>query len=687
VFHRQSEVLRQGTGIAVAGATVTVYMSGTAVNGDYANATKASIYATLPAGAAYANATVTADANGEYSYYVPSGVYDEVLKYGSITETRTGIQMYDLVELEISSSRLTAESFGALGNGVNDDGPALAAMSAALNAAGGGVIDLYPGRTYWIGSQTLNGPGPDGGGVYTFAPDTPYPINVVGCTKPVVINGNGAVVKCLPGKKYGSFNENGTARADAAPFTGAPGIAGNNIATPYSSMVDIRGNSGPVFVHGMELNGNIQNQTIGGVWGDTGRQLPMTGLNIRDNTGPVTILNVVDHHHGLDGGVGNGPGDRNVRENVHLIGCRFVNNGRQGFSLTGGNGWHFEDCDFNETAVDLGAGFTAPAYSPPGAGFDMEAEGGRWVTNTLFTNCRFEDNTYGVGFVSDTNAFVENATFKNCTFVGATTYSIWPYNPGFVFEDCTIVGAFVHAHSNANPLKATRFYRCRITDDPALSSTGAVYDSGGSYFDGGATNILFDECHFKNVFPGRTLRFGNTGAPIDGADLVHLRNCVVERAGGAGAGIYGIYSGVWTRLIDADKVPDAALAAANGAIMTYAGLALDSFYYVNTATPSLTGRYAASVDSTGKRIYYASAVYNPPSLALGAKDAIQTMAVTGAVLGDLVDEVSFSVDLAGARIHAWVSAADTVSFYFTNENGANPLDLASGTVRVKVRQT
>lgn len=81
----------------------------------------------------------------------------------------------------------------------------------------------------------------------------------------------------------------------------------------------------------------------------------------------------------------------------------------------------------------------------------------------------------------------------------------------------------------------------------------------------------------------------------------------------------------------------------------------------------------------------ATATYNPPSLALGASDTIQTMTLTGAVMGDIV-AMSFSVDLAGAVIKGWVSAANTVSYYFTNENGANPLDLGSGTVRAVIRR-
>lgn len=79
----------------------------------------------------------------------------------------------------------------------------------------------------------------------------------------------------------------------------------------------------------------------------------------------------------------------------------------------------------------------------------------------------------------------------------------------------------------------------------------------------------------------------------------------------------------------------------------------------------------------------ASTAYDPSSLAAGASGSIQTIAVNGAAPGDKA-RAAFSLDLAGARITAWVSAANTVSFYFTNEAGANPLNLAAGTVSVEV---
>lgn len=76
-----------------------------------------------------------------------------------------------------------------------------------------------------------------------------------------------------------------------------------------------------------------------------------------------------------------------------------------------------------------------------------------------------------------------------------------------------------------------------------------------------------------------------------------------------------------------------------------------------------------------------SVTYNPASLADGAGETT-TLTVTGASLGDQV-VASFSNDLQGIILHAWVSSANTVSVRFQNETGGT-IDLASGTIRVRV---
>lgn len=80
---------------------------------------------------------------------------------------------------------------------------------------------------------------------------------------------------------------------------------------------------------------------------------------------------------------------------------------------------------------------------------------------------------------------------------------------------------------------------------------------------------------------------------------------------------------------------------------------------------------------------YATVTYDPPSLADG-DGVTTTVTVAKAALGDFA-AATFSNDLQGITLTAWVSAADTVSIRFQNESGGT-VDLASGTLRVNVLQ-
>ena len=77
----------------------------------------------------------------------------------------------------------------------------------------------------------------------------------------------------------------------------------------------------------------------------------------------------------------------------------------------------------------------------------------------------------------------------------------------------------------------------------------------------------------------------------------------------------------------------------------------------------------------------AESTFDPASLADGAGETT-TVTVPGAALGDFAI-ASFSLDLQGISVSAYVSSADTVSVRFQNESGGL-LDLGSGTLRVRV---
>lgn len=82
----------------------------------------------------------------------------------------------------------------------------------------------------------------------------------------------------------------------------------------------------------------------------------------------------------------------------------------------------------------------------------------------------------------------------------------------------------------------------------------------------------------------------------------------------------------------------------------------------------------------------ATAAYDPPSLEPGSVAPIQAITVLGAALGDRA-EATFSLNMQGVALDAWVSAADTVSYQFRNPAGAaGSVDLGAGSVRVSARR-
>lgn len=104
---------------------------------------------------------------------------------------------------------------------------------------------------------------------------------------------------------------------------------------------------------------------------------------------------------------------------------------------------------------------------------------------------------------------------------------------------------------------------------------------------------------------------------------------------------------------------------------------------VTQATASVA--QLAAIDTTLATVFplhtlTGSATYNPPSIAPGAS-VTTTVTVTGAIMGNYAVP-SFSLDLAGLTLTAYVSAPNTVTCVFANlTSGA--VDLASGTLAVK----
>lgn len=356
---------------------------------------------------------------------------------------------------------------------------AFAAASAALVRNGGGTLLVLPGA-YRVGAQRRGRDGP-------YEPADL--IRIEGCARPVVILGRGATLRAADRLRFGAFDpRTGAAHASRMPFT-EPAFR-----TSAPTMIVVRGCTGPVRIHGFDLDGNAEAYMLGGEWGDTGRQVGGDGIICEANTGGVAISDVRSRDHGRDGImlVHAGLTANSPRYPVTLSDVTCDRNGRQGLSWVGGTQLTATRCRFNRT----GRGRFA---SSPGAGLDIEAEGGV-CRDGRFVECEFVDNS-GCGMVADSGDTAD-MTFIRCRFVGTTIWSAWPKKPGFLFRDCLFVGSIVQTYGDPNPARAAQFIGCRFWGDSKLSPTGKVYGNFLADLGAGATNVLMKNCDFRAVDPG-----------------------------------------------------------------------------------------------------------------------------------------------------------------------------------------
>lgn len=379
---------------------------------------------------------------------------------------------------------VTPEMFGARGDGTSDDTSAFQALGEWLSRNGGTA--RLRRTVYRVGRNLPQSGAETAGHSYTFIPSRV--LYIKGARAPVRIIGNGATLRATRGYRFGTFTADGRATKHVPPYYG------KEIAAAYHAMVEIEGCRAPVEIADLILDGNMAEAQIGGPWGDAGYQLPGSGLSVRNNAAPWRVSRVRSFHHPLDGMmVDEAPGSAgSVLED-----CDFYENGRQGVSLVGGEGIVFVRTRFRRTRRGT------KVKSPPGAGLDIEGEG-KEVRAPTFVDCEFSDNEGG-GMIA-AEGHVRGASFTRCVFVGTTYWSAWPNKPGFIFDGCTFVGALANVYGSAIPGEATRFRRCRFTDDPALSPTGQVFGRDGA---GKAIvdlsdnpNVLFDACRFD--LTGRT---------------------------------------------------------------------------------------------------------------------------------------------------------------------------------------
>jgi hypothetical protein len=378
------------------------------------------------------------------------------------------------------------EDFGARGNGKTNDTDAFAALSNYVNERGGGTVELAKEKTYIVGRQVRSAHR------YFLSPLSIMRFERL--RQPLRINGNGARLLAEPGLMFGIFDET-SSKPLRLP---RPNFRAQGIAAPYDAMIWVSDCLAPIEIRNLELDGNLERMIIGGGYGDTGHQLPGSGLVLADNESAELISNIHSHHHPLDGVILNGSAKRRGRSRFYRLITRY--NGRQGVSVVGGNAQDFIDCEFSHTG-------RSALFSAPGAGVDVEAEG-KQVRDVTFRHCRFIANA-GPGLLAD-QGNSKRISCTNCTLIGTTSWSAWPNKPEMRFQGCEFVGAVANPFASADATEATQFHECLFRDDPALAPGGVVFfndrtgsgpivDLGGS----GGNNVLFSGCTFRLTHRGR----------------------------------------------------------------------------------------------------------------------------------------------------------------------------------------
>ncbi|MCD2426250.1 right-handed parallel beta-helix repeat-containing protein [Niabella pedocola] len=373
----------------------------------------------------------------------------------------------------IYSGDVSVDWFGAKGDGSTNDTTAFQKLSAFINNQNGGSIVFGVNKIYIIGRQNFaNGTGK--GYAYQQQPV----LKIENCTQPVMIKGNGAVLKFAGGMKFGSHDPvTGNAYIPSSmPFVNADYIG--NIGTAIEA-----NNNKDVSILNLEIDGNDTAQSIGGQWGDTGYQNDHTGIRAYGNE-TLTINTAQFHHLLLDGIMTGWTGltEESPAKPTQLVNVNAHHNGRQGWSIVGGKCISAENCRFTDTGKSVLA-------SSPGAGVDIEAEDSV-VKNAIFTNCTFANNS-GCGVVADSGNS-SDIKFNKCNFYGTTSTSIFINKKRVVFEDCLISGeAYPSLATYANDTEKPRYKRCVFT--PASYEGLPVF---GTQLMDGSQPAIFDECLF-----------------------------------------------------------------------------------------------------------------------------------------------------------------------------------------------
>jgi hypothetical protein len=347
---------------------------------------------------------------------------------------------------------------------------------------------------------------------------------------------------------------------------------------------------------------------------------------------------------------------------IFITDCDFDN--FEGGIRNGGTTVDITGCQFHNGNATTGVGIRVDN------GFDVS------IRNVIMT---MPAQTFAGIYVTQTaDLSIEDCQILQCgqslylnPGVDQSITSVWCNN---VFFDTGVRGLYAHANSAGSSILRCVFDQCWFASG---SSGGALLSAPVGTING----INFNGCQF----------FVNTGngVTINDANItnVHIRNSDI--AGNTSSGV-----GVGANVTDF-SVTGCRIGASHGfvgnnyGIFITGGTTARCLITGNMLTGNITGPIADGGTGNGRVIHsnddwgVGRATYDPANMADGA-GLTTAVGAFGALLGDHA-EASFSLDLQGITLTAWVAASDVVGVRFQNETGG-AIDLASGTLRVAVRR-
>lgn len=318
---------------------------------------------------------------------------------------------------------------------------------------------------------------------------------------------------------------------------------------------------------------------------------------------------------------------------------------------------------------------------------ELTASNGGYTNENSFFGGNFSCSSGRAGGYADTinikidhyaAAPLNNNKFFGCSLESASVTTKAVYCEGLYnyFYSCRFETSdtveFTSNSANNVIMYGNNLFRTKITDN---GSRNCFYTREGVYFNGGT---IADEGAFK---------FKNSASaaypaisvirPTDGVESIKLK--------GDGS-IVALGEVECTRVILKSSTrgihysvgsPEGSIASSPGSIaINGLGGAGNTVYMKESGTEN-TGWIPMLSSLSG------SATWDPGALNDGAGETSADITVTGAALGDFV-LVSAPYDLQGCIATGYVKATNTVVIRVQNETGAGPIDLASGTWKVKV---